>query len=757
MMKKSPPGSFPHFSPPAVIWDAPSADGPADSMPVGNGDIGLNVWVEKSGDLVFTIGKTDSWEDNARLAKVGQVRVKLDPAPEMLVFRQTLSTATGGIVVHFQSGKDGIPGPMTTIRLWVDANHPVVHIEIQCPVAMRATALIELWRTAREALPSIEMSDVNFSHTAPGNQAQPTFVEQDTFLEPSDEGIGWYHFNTRSHGPRETLEHQDIAGIPGWTDPILHRIFGALIRAGSPHTRTASSITTGEATAHQFDIHVLTKHPSSPDDWRESVIAQARQIEAIPAAARRAAHEAWWRAFWNRSHIGITPSSACADPAAALEVAEAWALQRFITACGGRGEFPIKFNGSIFTMAWPEKPGGPDYRRWGPGYWWQNTRLPYAGALVAGDVDVLEPLLRLYAGAVRDVSLLRAERHFGYSDALYLPECVYFWGANFPESYGDPPAREREDKLQKSGWHKREWVAALEFAHLLFDIHAHTGDEAFLHGKVLPFALPALRFFDRYYGNGPDGRMRMEPAQALETFWEAVNPAELVAGLHVVTARVLALPHTVLKGEVRAWVTELSARLPELPVMETEGVRQLAPAEEFGLPKNSEVPELYAVWPFRLVSFEKPNAHLGLAALDRRQFRGAVDWRQDELFMATLGRGEEARDYLVYRVRQRGMDLLRGASYPMRFPAFWGPGYDWVPEQCHGGVIQAAAQSMLLQSEGDRIFLLPAWPTDWDVHFKLHAPQRTVVEVEVRDGRLVRLEVHPANRRADIEIPERYL
>ncbi len=36
-----------------VTWNTP---GPSSqqSMPIGNGDIGLNVWVESSGDLAFT-------------------------------------------------------------------------------------------------------------------------------------------------------------------------------------------------------------------------------------------------------------------------------------------------------------------------------------------------------------------------------------------------------------------------------------------------------------------------------------------------------------------------------------------------------------------------------------------------------------------------------------------------------------------------------------------------------------------------------
>ena len=33
-----------------VVWDSPSKDA-AGSMPIGNGDICLNVWIEEGGDL----------------------------------------------------------------------------------------------------------------------------------------------------------------------------------------------------------------------------------------------------------------------------------------------------------------------------------------------------------------------------------------------------------------------------------------------------------------------------------------------------------------------------------------------------------------------------------------------------------------------------------------------------------------------------------------------------------------------------------
>ena len=70
----------------------------------------------------------------------------------------------------------------------------------------------------------------------------------------------------------------------------------------------------------------------------------------------------------------------------------------------------------------------------------------------------------------------------------------------------------------------------------------------------------------------------------------------------------------------------------------------------------------------------------------------------------------------------------------------------------HGGVAMIALQSMLLQVEKDTVRLFPAWPKEWNVSFKLHAPQQTVVECEYRDGRVQRLMATPAERVANVKV-----
>ena len=128
-------------------------------------------------------------------------------------------------------------------------------------------------------------------------------------------------------------------------------------------------------------------------------------------------------------------------------------------------------------------------------------------------------------------------------------------------------------------------------------------------------------------------------------------------------------------------------------------------------------------------------------------------WMPVVVNMAALGNTPEAARRIV--------DKLSNTAAPQaRFSAFFGPGHDWLPDHNWGGSGMVGLQEMLLAADpyGDgKIHLLPAWPREWDVEFKLHAPQQTIVEGCVRGGRLVSLKVTPASRRSDLIISPAFL
>lgn len=188
--------------------------------------------------------------------------------------------------------------------------------------------------------------------------------------------------------------------------------------------------------------------------------------------------------------------------------------------------------------------------------------------------------------------------------------------------------------------------------------------------------------------------------------------------------------------------------MPELPRRTAnDGRVSLAPAGETLEPaRNSENPELYAVFPFRLFGQCQPEFDVALATWNRRTNRAAFSWQQNDIQAALLGLTDEARGFVLSRSR----------ANRYRFPAFWTHGNDWAPDGCHGGVLMHALQSMALQETPDgKIHVLPAWPQEWDVHFKLHGSNNTVIEVRQEGGRLLSAEITPATERHRLVLPGR--
>ncbi len=721
-----------------VISHVPG-NAPAASMPLGNGAIGLNAWAESNGDVVFYIGTTDAWSEAGRLLKSARARITLSPAPaeEGAAFLQELQTDTGTLLISWHSPLSG----RTVIKLWVDANGPYIHAELASDVPRSCSATLELWRNDVNELQGRELDCANLSRSP-----DPVYESADVMLDLPEDGIVWYHRNDHSVW-LDILTHQGLRAVAdgGMQDPLLHRMFGGMMRSPGMRRVQPSAIATPEPVREaKLSVAMLTAiAPEGQQAWVDRLRLLSSQAAASRIEDAYRAHCEWWGRFWERSRLLVSGSEE------ASTVARGYLLQRYMNACAGRGDYPIKFNGSIFTFDVEYDDGydfqvsaNADYRRWGAGYWFQNTRLPYWSMLHAGDYELMKPLFRMYIEAL-PLAKTRARLYFGCEGAYY-PETMSFFGAYIQPDYG----WEREGKPVShiDNSYIRHYVQNnIELCFLMVRYYEHSSDTSYFREQLLPFIAEVLAFFETRYAIGEDGKLRLEPAQALENWHEAVNPLPDIAGLHTVLERLLALPEGLIgNGPRRRW-ERLLAKLPAIPLETREGVRQFAPAEAVsGEIRNSENVELYAVFPYPIAAVGNPSCGLGLAAFANRLFQETGGWRQDAIQAACLGLTEEAREYVV---RNFGMHFEQA-----HFPAFWGPNFDWMPDQDHGSVASIALQAMLMQTDGRRIHLFPAWPEEWDVRFKLHAPYGTVVEGTFRDGRMTELTVTPAERMRDVEI-----
>jgi len=716
-----------------LTWNTPSKDS-SGSMPLGNGDIGLNVWVEEDGDLLFYLSKTDAWDENARLLKLGRVRVSLSPNPFAAdtQFRQDLALATG--CIRIQSSIDNL---QSTISIWVDANRPVVRVEIDAEQPVEVKVSLELWRTAERDRESAE------AHCGAGFRTlqERERVYPDTVVTTTEDAVVWCHRN-RTSCWAATLEHQDMAAwITQGHDPLIHRTFGALLRGeGLVKDGDCGLRTVAPRTRLVLGIHPLTAQTATLDEWTRAVQVQAAQSDATPVVTAFVDHTAWWNAFWQRSWIHVSGTSE------AETVSRGYELQRFVTACAGRGAFPIKFNGSIFTVDACEKDEGfdADYRRWGGGYWFQNTRLTYWPMIMSGDFDLMEPWFKLYLDAL-PFAMARAKDCFGIDNAAMFPETMTFWGTFLNENYGYNRG-DVQPGLSENTYIRRYWQGILELLAVLLDAYDVSGDASLLHDKLLVLAPPFLRFYREYFSRrDDDGKILFKPSQALETWHDAVNPLPEIAGLQWVLDGLLALPEADLSPELRREWGAFRYLLPPLPTRSYfwEKRKEVIPALQYDDCKNFENVALYAVFPYRLFGVGKPELEVGRATWAARPVKDTGGWRQDAIQAALLGLTDEARVAVV-----KNFSTSHTGS---RFPAFWGPNFDWIPDQDHGSVPCIALQRMLIQSDGGKIRLLPAWPKDWDVAFRLHAPGQTLVEGRVRQGKLEALVVSPESHLDKVE------
>ncbi len=714
-----------------VVWTTPSANA-AGSMPIGNGEVGLNVWVEENGDLLFYIARTDSWSECNRLLKLGRVRVSLSPNPfaKGQPFRQELRLRDGQIVITAGDA---------TLRVFVDADAPVVYVTGESKTPRTVTAKLENWRTQRHVLKGGEQGSSWTMQNAPASIE--VWESADVVSPPSDGIIRWHHRNAYSVVPL-TLKHQGLESLADTVkDPLLNRTFGGQI-AGRGFTADGPAAIKSAEPLSEFSLAIVAyaAQPESLDEWNRQVGEIAAKADATAARQRTAA---WWNAFWNRSWIFV----AGGDAAATSHVTQAYTLQRWMTACGGRGNYPIKFNGSIFTVE-PKFTEGQDFnadwRKWGDCFWWQNTRLPYFPMVARGDFDELQTLFRFYRNAL-PLCKARAKLYHNAQGA-YFPETMTIFGTYANNDYGWDRKGHQPNEALCPYW-QYVWQQGVELSALMLDTYETTEDTKFLAEELIPMAHEVLSYYDTRFKRDSAGKLIISPTQAVETYWyDVVNDTPSVAGLHDVLDRLLAISSDKTPAAEREFWTRLKAAAPAVPLVTENGKTRVTMAERFKPERsNCENPELFAIWPFRLFGVGRPNLDVGVETFLHRTEKASIGWQYDGQSAALVGLTDEAKRILLGKIRN---------SHPnFRFPAMWGPNYDWLPDQDHGSNIMLTAQHMLMATVGDKIILLPAWPKDWDVSFKLHAPRQTVVECVYRGGKVERLVVTPESRRKDVQLP----
>jgi hypothetical protein len=729
-------------------------------MPCGGGDIGLNVWVE-NGDLLFYLSRSGTFDELNGFPKLGRIRLRLQPNPleQSDLFRQELCLQEGCVLVSALKN-----GQKSTIRIWVDVHRPIVRVEVDGNRKTNATFTYENWRLNDRELAN---SEKEVCRSWLGSKAKAVLTKDEVGFD--QQTVRFYHRNRPTNTAFDLcVEQQGLQSVKEQLyDPTRNLIFGGrmfgenLIPDGLSEGRYASTDYQGwklrskqSADKHRLTVCLWTDTTGNLQRWEKGLEQQAtRTVRQV--AADRAETLRWWNAYWNRSFIRIDESKPDST-SKAWQVGRNYQVFRYQLGCNAYGSYPTKFNGGLFTYD-PEfvdskRSETADFRRWGGGsFTAQNQRLVYWPMLKSGDFDLMKPQFDFYLKLLRNAEL-RSNVYWNHGGACFTEQM---------ENFGLPVAFEYSWKrpagydpgVEYNAWIEHTWETVLEFCQMILDTERFNKQDI---TGYMPLVEQSLKFFDEHYqylssnrttkSLDADGHLVLYPSTAAETYKVAYNSVTLVCGLQSVLDRLLTLDSTYLTADSRKHWREMRTRIPPIYFREMNGHKVLAPAKSFERINNTEIPQLYPVFPWGLYGVGKPDLQVaidtwryGIERPDQKHFQS---WHQDNIFCARLGLTDEAVDLAIRKL----------GNANRRFPTFWGPGNDWVPDHNWGGSGMIGLQEMLMQTDGKAILLFPAWPKTWNVTFKMNAPYQTTVEATLQDGKITNLQVIPESRRNDVRI-----
>lgn len=714
-----------------VCYDRPGKDH-LDAMPTGNGDVAINVWTENEHDVIILIAKNDAWDESSVLCKIGKIKIHI-PSEKALhedeSFFQELDLEKSLITIRTEED---------VLTLWVDIHSPVVHAHLVSKSKKKITISLEWYRKEDQPLPWKTNAGSIFRNLE-GEDPYPSMVYGDTLVD-HERALAWYHWN-EERVPDPFKVNMELQGLGDFINKMEHplkgRTFGAWIEGENLFRAEKESLVSLESSLeHRFVMIVKTEHPSSPEHWQGEVMATLEEVKDKSLTESFSQHVKWWKDYWKGSYIFLRGDHS----EEAKTVTQAYMVQRYQNACSSRGEFPIKFNGGLWTSI--PRGGSYDFRKWGDGFWWQNQRMVYWPMFCSGDFELMKPFFDLYQKGM-DLNIHKTKTYYGHPGA-HFAETVYWWGSAASSHYGWTPFEDRESPEEECTYTRYYFQNNLERTLMMHEYYLYTQDEDFARDVLMLHAEQTTLFYDHHYQR-KEGRIHFFPAQSLETWHIAEDPLPEIAGLEYLLKRLLSLPETIANDDQRDRWSRMLSELPELPKGEKNGVDVIAPARSFEMEKNAENPELYCVFPYRIYGLGKEtDLELAKTTMEERTNRQQSCWCQNEIQQAYLGMTEEAKEGLLNRVKGK----IEEAS----FPTYWQSFYDSEPCQDHAGGLLHSLQVMLLQCEGKDMMLFPAWPKEWDVDFKLHAPYQTTIEGRLRSGVLEEIVVSPESRRGDLRV-----
>jgi hypothetical protein len=686
-----------------IVLGQPDID-PAQSIPLGNGDLGVAAWAANG--FTAQLNRSDTMPDRK---SPGQVNIPgLSVISHASDFTGRLNLADG---VLEESG-----GGMS-MKAWVSTAKDELIVDVTgANPNVTQTASIYLWSGRTPA--------ATVSGTT-GTLAQ-TWVDNSGY------------------------------GASGKT-------FGSLaaITAGGRDVQTAVTspvkiTTTFKPNADgQFRIVVAAPHWAGGTATDTAGVTATKLIgndANVPVQALLGTQEAWWNGFW--SHSGLVEMNSSDGSAAYLENLRT--LYLYDEAASEKaGTYPGSQAGEADMFDWDE-----DTQTWAPNdYWIWNLRGEISANMSSGNYQLNTPIFDMY---ISDLPAIEAwtKAQMGGLPGACVPETMSFNGNGY-YSDGPVPSDASCALAASPQWNAEDITSGSEMSLYMWEQYEGTGNLAFLK-KAFPFMEATAQFLLAYQQVGSDGLLHAV-ANAHETQWAVQDPTTDIAAdnaiFPIIGEAAKLVGDTSAKDPLLAQFTKAITEIPPYPRTDdatrtqllnpdyTQAETQAADAtgtdmiaisyQPTATRRNDENIELEPLWPWDDVSDQDAN----LFALEQRSYAnrpnvGGNDWSYDAVDAARLEEPSQVQSDLT--------SLTETHQVYINGLADIGSTVGYQPYQEQSANVAVAVDEALAQDYDGIIRFAPAWPSDWNVSGTVYVQRGDKVDVQVENGQLVTAAIQAA-------------
>jgi hypothetical protein len=684
-----------------IVLGQPNTD-PTQSIPLGNGDLGVAAWAANG--FTAQLNRSDTMPDRK---SPGQVNIPgLSVISHAEDFTGRLDLADG---VLEESG-----GGMS-MKAWVSTAKDELIIDVSgANPNLTQTASIYLWSGRNPA--------------AAVNGSTGTLAE--TWVDNSGYGASGETFGSL-----------------------------AAITAGGRDVQTAVTSPTKITTTFRpdangdFRVVVAAPHWAGGNATATATATKLIGDDAnVPEQALLSSQQSWWNRFW--SHSGLVEMNSSDGSAAYIENLRTLYLYDE-AASEKEGYYPGSQAGEADMFDWDE-----DNQTWAPNdYWIWNLRGEISANMSSGNYQLNMPIFDMYTSDLPAIEAWTKAQMGGLPGAC-VPETMSFNGNGY---YSDGPVQSDASCALAASpqWNAEDITSGPEMSLYMWQQYEGTDDLAFLK-NAFPFMEATAQFLLAYQQVGSDGLLHAV-ANAHETQWAVQDPTTDIAADHaifpIIADAAKLVGDTPSKDPLLAQFAKAITEIPPYPrtddatrtqllnpdytQAETEaadatGTDMIAISYQPDATRhNDENIELEPLWPWDDVSDQDPN----LFALEQRSYAhrpnvGGNDWSYDAVDAARLEEPSQVESDLVsltetHQVYDSGLaDIGSTVGYQ--------------PYQEQSANVAVAVDEALAQDYDGIIRFAPAWPSDWNASGTVYIQRGDKVDVQVENGQLVTAAIQAA-------------